>query len=81
MSDRTASPSVKSEPAVRTTLKPPRGRKAIVLTLAGTRLVTDDVAQDFASAAEAKRHFDGILRARMKELHARPSRDHRGPSA
>ena len=67
MSDRTASPSVKSEPAVRTTLKPPRGRKAIVLTLAGTRLVTDDVAQDFASAAEAKRHFDGILRARMKE--------------
>ena len=65
--DRDASSDVKSEPAVRTTLKPPRGRKAIVLTLSGTRLMTDDVAQDFGSAAEAKRYFDGVLRARMKE--------------
>lgn len=54
-------------PAVRTTLKPPRGRSPVVLTLSGARLVTDDVAQDFASAAEAKRHLDGIVRARQKE--------------
>jgi hypothetical protein len=65
--DRSGSAGPKAEPAVRTTLKPPRGRKAIVLTLSGMRLVTDDVAQDFATPAEAKRHFDGVLRARMKE--------------
>jgi len=55
------------EPAVRTTLKPPRGRKPIVLTLSGTRLVTDGVTQDFASAAEAKRQLDALVRVRLRE--------------
>lgn len=55
------------EPAVRTTLKAPHGRSSIVLTLSGARLVTDDVGQVFASAAEAKRQLEGIVRLRQKE--------------
>ena len=57
----------KPEPGVRTTLKAPRGREPIVLMLSSTRLTTDGVAQDFATAAEAKKHFDGVLRLRQRE--------------
>jgi predicted DNA-binding WGR domain protein len=60
-------PAAKAEPAVRTTLKPPRGRRPIVLTLAGARVVIDDVAQELASAAQAKRHVDEVVRARLQE--------------
>lgn len=57
----------KAPPALRTTLKPPRGRQPIVLTLSGTRLVTDEIAQDFASTSEAKRQLDRVVRSRLSD--------------
>jgi len=62
--------ATRAEPAVRTTLKPPRGRPPIVLTLQGSRLITDDVTQELGSAAEAKQQLDQILRRRRNEGYA-----------
>jgi predicted DNA-binding WGR domain protein len=64
---RPPSPAPNSEPGVRTTLKPPRGRKPIVLTLTGAVLDVDGVRESFESAALAKRALDKVVRARTSE--------------
>src|SRR5690606_22049071 len=57
----------KTQPAVRTTLNAPRGKRPIVLTFAGARLEIDGVPEELASPAEAKRRLDAIVRERLKE--------------
>lgn len=54
-------------PGVRTTLKPPRGLPTIVLLLAGAELSTNGVTEAHASAAEAKRAFDRVVREKTKQ--------------
>jgi predicted DNA-binding WGR domain protein len=62
-----APPKPKTQPGVRTTLKPPRGQKPIVVVLSGARLMIDGATQDHESPAAAKKALDAFMRARMKE--------------
>lgn len=59
-----------TSPGVRTTLKPPRGQPRVVLLLAGATLSTNGVVESYASAAEAKRAFDRVVREKTKQGYA-----------
>jgi predicted DNA-binding WGR domain protein len=57
----------KQQPAMRTTLKPPRGKKPLVLVLEGVRLVVEGDEEAFPNAAAAKNRLEAILRDKQKE--------------
>jgi len=68
--DPDAEPSTEKAPiekAMRTTLVAPPGHVHVVFTLAGKRLVTNDVEQSFSTAAAAREHLEHVLSLRRRE--------------
>lgn len=60
-------PAAKSAPGTKTTLKGPRGKPAFVILASGTSVTANGERRDFASAVEAKRHVDQLVRAKLGE--------------